>query len=113
MPPNQNKTKTCVFCCDDHVISNCFNIKTYGNPWGGLLLVKYIDHQSPYDSLPQYLGNKVITEDISKVKNVKHIVIHIVYTICTPNSNSSFTPENTVLCIIFLDKKSHTISKLS
>ena len=66
--------------------------------------MKCIEHQSPYGILPRDLGDKVITEDITKVKNVKHIVVHLVYAICTPNPNSSFTPENSVLCITFLDK---------
>ena len=61
-------------------------------------------YQSPYDILPRDLANKVIAEDITKVKNVKHIVIHLVCAICTPNPNSAFTPESTVLCMTFLDK---------
>ena len=96
--------KTCGFCCGNHVIKNCSNIKTYGDPWEGRVLVKYIEYQSPYGILPRDLANKVITEDITKVKNAKHIVIHLVYAICTPNPNSAFTPESAVLCMTFLDK---------
>ena len=59
--------KTCGFCCGNHVIKNCSNIKTYGDPWEGRVLVKYIEYQSPYGILPRDLANKVITEDISKV----------------------------------------------
>ena len=66
--------------------------------------MKYIEYQSPYGILPRDLANKVITEDITKVKHVKHIVIHLVYAICTPNPNSAFTPESAVLCMTFLDK---------
>ena len=68
------------------------------------MLVKYIDHISMYGIFSRNLGEKVITEDITKVKKVKHIVIHLVYAICTPNPNSSFTPESTVLYITFLNK---------
>ncbi len=66
--------------------------------------MKYIEYQSPYDILPRDLANKVIAEDITKVKNVKHIVIHLVYAICTPNPNSAFTPESALFCMTFLDK---------
>ena len=68
----------------------------------GKELINYLKF-SPYAILDECKKIHVISEDISGTRNCKHMVIHTVYSICTPSLKGSINPDETIFCLTLLN----------
>ena len=83
------------YCAGPHVINSCPNKDFYEKDKIGNELIFYLNKQSPYVILEEHKQVQIISSDISNTKGCKHMVVHTVYSICTPSVPGSINPGKT------------------